>query len=76
MRRPCSDHRVVDHRRELIQLPGAAEDVHVREAPEDRCPLAFRHAADDADHQQRIASLALPQLPEPRPDLLFGMLAY
>jgi hypothetical protein len=65
----------VDERRQLVELPGAAQDVHVREAGEEVRPVALGHAPDDADHQVRLGHLAQPELAEAAPHLLLGVLA-
>src|SRR5438094_762074 len=70
------DDRIVDERRELIELARPAQDVDVRELVEDRNAVALGHAADDADNQIRIRLLARAKLAQTRPDLLFSVLAY
>src|SRR5438105_2193797 len=66
---------VMHHRRELIELAGTAEDVHVRKAREDAGAFALGHAADDADDEIWAKFFDPAKLSKARPDLLLGMLA-
>src|SRR5215207_7530013 len=61
--------------RELIELTGTTEDVHVREAREDIRAVALRHTTDHADDQTRIGRLARAEFAEARPHLLLRVFA-
>jgi hypothetical protein len=65
----------VNQRGQLIELAGAAENIHVRETLENVRPVALGHAADHADDHARVGRLARTELAEAGPDFLLGVFA-
>ena len=70
------DDGVVDEGNELVQLTGPAQQIDVRVAAEQVCPILLGHAADHADHEIGFVSFARAEFTQPRPDLLLGVLAH
>src|SRR5262249_40858505 len=64
-----------DEFRQLSELSGTANDVHVRRSVEDVLLIFLRHAAEDADDLVGVALLVSAEPAESAVDFLLGVLA-